>query len=969
VSTDGRVLRPATRSSPELSARLRRPAQHGARPWQVGVATVAIVLIMGLLITMTVVRQQIADLVASPLAEKLAQTDRVAYYVIPIEPEEAPSFRIGPSDVSIKLITHVELPSGHEFGVEEEFTYGIRLTLESLEGEEQWTHEVNIRTRQSKKDHDRFGWRHENAFLLDDTGTGRRPRELTDDRLTRVRLPIGSSDRRLRMSFVAREPSADVRGLARVYVRHERAVDERTLRELSLAPEAAAELVDHLTYRDWDQLSEDERRQKLGHVWERMAAEGHAGVDYEILSIYETGFRLPRGTKTDQRRLEVDDFHSLAINVIGPTELSLEVLGDEARFFGLDAKLRGLDGREIIFGRSKVALRSLSVPEGVYTLIIESEQYLELTLETAETRADDARVWLCEADRPRRTDEDGNEVLEPDVRRIQAVHLGQRWGVHPRWAIEGPDDPATRMFRFDVRVVHPEPSQWWTDPSWAPKPELVLCFFNRAGEQLGCEPWAGTQPRESHFEGVMIPDESNLSGPIETRWYAVSEPQTWRVIAPAEAAQFELRARAGIPGLLEVPDQRLLVRAYGYWPEVETVVGVPFRDHATEQTIWRYPPLDTRTWFPLRSINYDALQDDAAIVDLLAQVRLQLRGLDNDEALDGAGHKPSIDDRIANELSGQDGWDPGPWVTLDPRGVHRRRSILEELDAQAGRRLAERWDPSLFTELWPERTMSIDLSATGPSAPQLHWQVDPRTLGRDVVLRIDGQRYEHLLAETRGRWKLPIERGRRDIELEFEAENGEFEMWIDRPVLVASPPVSRRRVVHELTNSLVFPLRKPSDEALTVNFVVYIPRRRERAELAVSVDDGSPRRRTGVPIERLSLTDRVYSIDPGGAFDEQDRLVHERQAVRFVDLEGSNKLPLDVVTVQITLGEDIVPGVHEVRVALLAGDRVWVRAFHRGVADRSQSAASWTEATKGKSKRERERELEVEREVEREVEP
>jgi hypothetical protein len=53
---------------------------------------------------------------------------------------------------------------------------------------------------------------------------------------------------------------------------------------------------------------------------------------------------------------------------------------------------------------------------------------------------------------------------------------------------------------------------------------------------------------------------------------------------------------------------------------------------------------------------------------------------------------------------------------------------------------------------------------------------------------------------------------------------------------------------------------------------------------------------------------------------------------------------LDTMTVQITLGEDVVAGPHEVRVRLLDGGRVWTRAFHRGVGDRRKSTASWTEA-------------------------
>src|SRR5690606_29408513 len=94
----------------------------------------------------------------------------------------------------------------------------------------------------------------------------------------------------------------------------------------------------------------------------------------------------------------------------------------------------------------------------------------------------------------------------------------------------------------------------------------------------------------------------------------------------------------------------------------------------------------------------------------------------------------------------------------------------------------------------------------------------------------------------------------------------------------------------------------------------------------------------------LSLADRSYTIDRGGAHDERDRLVDPRSEIRFVDLEARQGVTLDTATITITLGEDVVPGSHEVRVRLLDGGRVWVRAFHRGVADRSKSAASWTEA-------------------------
>lgn len=964
-----RLRRPSIRSDREVAARLSVPAKHGAQPLRVAIASATAMMCLVALVLLTVYRSSIVAQLRSPLADKLADADRIAYYKIPEQGSDlVPTFRLGPGDTSIKLITHLVLPKGTVYDSSADYAYGIRLELTNLDGEPEWTHELNIRTRQSKSELSEFGWRYENAFLLDDpdfegehSRSQPRLRELTDDRLTRVRLPAGEKDRLLRLTFIPREPSEGVEGLARAYVQRPRPI--ANLRELSLDPEKARQLVDHLTYRDWEQLSQGEREARLSRVWERLAADGQVGLDYELFSIYETPFRLPRYSKTGARRLEVTPSRWLAINVIVrgelDVELTLEAFGIPEQLAGLEVHRFSLDGSSSAEPTSAASVRAIHVPPGVHTLVISAPTPTEFTLEAAEVEKD--RVWLIEADRPQRLTDDGREVLEPDERRIQVASIGTPWKVLPRWAIVGPDDVTSRTFRFDVRVVHPDPETRWAETG--PEPDVELCFYGGEGavsdQQLGCERWTGGPAIASHFEGLRVGGEdvrvggedirageqasSDAPGMLETRWHVVSEPQTVRLVAPPLTKIIELRALA--------PDQELIVRGYGYWPEVETMLGEPFREHVAEATIWRYPPLDTRTWFPVRPVNYDDLQDERSIADLLAQVRLQPRGL-GDGAGTGAGDPPwqgdpDLDDRIANELAGEDGWDPGPWVTLEPRGIHRRRMILERLDEQAGRRLAERWDASLFTELWPDRKLLSNLSAVGPGPAELHWQVDPSALGRSVQLSIDGVQFEHRVEETRGRWRLPSGPGldgQRRLTFEFDASNSEYEMWIDRPVMVASPPVSRRRVIHELTDELVFPLIKPSADALTVNVVVYIMRRRDRAELAISVDGGEPTRRTGVPIESLSIADRTYTIDPLGAFDEHDRKVSARAPVQFVDLEARLGIALDTMTVQITLGEDVVPGAHEVRVRLLDGGRVWTRAFHRGVADRRKSTASWTEA-------------------------
>ncbi len=939
MSEWGQVRRPATRSSPEVARRLRAPVRHGAEPRRVALATATLILIMAALVAMTIVRSQLAAQVRSPLSHKLADAERIAYYMV--EPEAGPVFRIAPHDRSLKLITHLLLPASTPYDPEAEYAYGIVVIVRSLDGEEQWRHELNIRTRQSKSGGVRFGWRYENAFLLGDD------RQLTDDRLTRVRLPEAETDRLVELRLIPQVPLDDVSGLARVYVRRPRPVDDRALRELAFDPEEARALVDNLTYRDWDQLSEDERRVKLSQVWERLAAEGEPGRDYETLSIYETGFRLPRGATTNARRLEVDRWRSLAVNVIGPAEIELEAFEGEGTAASLEITRIGLDGVGFGYPRLASRVRSLDVPAGVHTIYFESERRIDIELRVVDAEAE--RVWLIEAERSIRQDEHGHEVLEPDRRQIEIVRVGPQWPINPRWSVADVEDATARIFRFDVRVVAHVSSAWWRGRG--PTPELDVCYIDGEGQDIGCDRWTGYPSIGSRFEGLRDGSEGEAR---RERWYVSSEPQTLRVNAPRGAVAVELRdpRRAAADG----PDQRLIVRGYGFWPEVDTTLAEPFRLYESELMRWRYPPLDTRTWFPLRPDNYDALEDSVAITELLAQVRLQPDG-EGDAQGDGRGwpwssdyDDPDFDDGRQSELDGADGWDPGPWVTLEPRGIHRRRLVLELLDDDAAKRLVTRWDSSLFTEIWPSRTMVTDFSATGPGAPELHWQVDPRTLGRSVSLTIDGQQYEHQLAATRGRWRLPVTGGRRRIAVELDAPRRDWEMWIDRPVLIGSPPVSRRRAIHELTTELVFPLTKPGPEALTVNVVVYLPRRREQAELVLSVDDGQPERRTGVVGDRVSVAERRFIIDASEAFEPGDdgevspgeRRI-PRVATKVVEVDAQPGLPLDVVTLQLTLGEDVVAGPHELRVKLRDGGRVWVRAFRRGVPDRSKPAASWTE--------------------------
>lgn len=957
-----------------VAARLRRAPRHGGTAWRALVSVVMLLVSLAALGMLTMVREEIAAQVTSPMAAKLRAADRVLYYEF--GEGHGPVFRLAPADRSLKLITHLVLPPGTKYDEEAEFRYGVVLRLTDLEGELQWTQVIDIGTRQSKGGGTARGWLLENSFLVGED------RELSDDRLTRIRLPPAPSedDRLLELRLEPLTPRSHVSGLVRVYAKRPRKTDERSLRELSLAPEQRRELVDDLTYHDWDQLSDAERNSKLRWVWDRIAALGEPNLDYWTKSVYETGFRLPRESFEQTRWQRVDPLRSLAFNVMGPADIELRT---QAVAVDCQSSARSLEfdplggGCNESLGTARLELhwlnvagedapllaglaeprKSLWVPPGVQTIFVSSDRPLDVDLRVLEHPPNPVRF----SNRPQRIGEDGNEYLEPDYRRVPQVFLhpplpgttsttlradgrpyaherpaGARYRVSLATALE--DQPvlgeaASRMLRFDVRYTAKIAMTW---PARPPVPELELCFLDDAGQEVApCEPWRGRPPQRSEFEARRVGDPS--SGAKE-ELCLVSEPQTLRAIVPEGAALVEVRTA-----------QQLLVRGYGYWPEVETTLAEPWKAATSEQTRWRYVVLDERTWFPILPINHDALEEHAMTADLIAQIRLMPvgRGGGSSDPAWWAGPRERERERREPYIVSDAGWDPGPWVTVDPLGRHLRRSLLEELDPEAPTRLRERWDASLFTELLLGRRFVVDLSAAGPAAPELHWQTTPDMLGRRLVVELDDRVESYELTSTRGRVRLPVESGRASLRVTVEGQGrARLDAWIDRPVLVASPPVSRRRVVHELTSrSLVIPFVKPSDDALILNVVMYVPEMSEDLEIDVLVDEGQPQRREGLALERISRAELHFELGSLELIDADDgELVDLRRRIRFVDLEGPHGVPLDVVTFPVVLGEDIAPGEHRVRVDL-DESRVWIRAFHRGVGDTSKPATARIESS------------------------
>ncbi len=899
---------------------------------------------------------------------KIAEADRVVVY----EVTEAggPRFRLPGGPEEIHLFVHLDLPrtltTAAPTGV---YRFAMTATLRGVDGSPLWERTLTQRTRQTKAERSGDGWDYEAAFV-----PGGRL-ELSDSvsvEITVPEAPVGAV-LELRLGpgtgLLAEDgsrviaPIVDPTALVRAY--RQIAVDpaQAELRRLALVADAGARRLAAATYLPWYALPEGQQRQRLALAWERLAAEGRAGVDYKVRSIYLAPPRVPVAPLPPEPALTIARGQPIVMQLVGPGVLDLRawpVAGLPEEEGGVELRLRRLSAAPTntamaaqvgltrdrsdapvpkdspIGPASAAAGPSASDPDEamVRTLPLRTGEVLReplsigpgwwsLEIHTGlpgvalQVRADAADRHAGPDDHAQHRDHDGHAFIPVDLRVLPAYKTGPEVAALPVALAEHGDVDA-RLVQLDVRAlaeIRPVP--------------IHYSFLDAEGKELATGASVADTTKPAPFERLRrtsaaigdVPEDRPLAGDelaellsvraagparVETLGFpladaAVSEPVTLRLLAPTGSSS--LRISTEVPALVavhgRVTDATREPGPRWTWPYDQVEDGL---------LRWRYAPRVATRAFPRRTEDHAARVAAGQVMLVQAQVRAEAVEV-TEETVDG-------------------------WRTETPRGAHPRVRVLERVQVGRRRDAIGDWGAGNYLRLKRDSPVAIDLGSGGPRGARAWFQTTgPGTavVGKEMVLAVGGQVLRWTITAREGRKPLP---GRGVSELRWLEGPAEVMILVDRPPVAGSGvALYENRQLHRLGGGgLGVGFDKPGIEPVVLNLTVYwlggAPT--EATTLELEIDEGTPRRREGALVSNLTPGRRTVQVLPV-----------RRTEVILPDRRGLSSAGL--ARIAVVLGDDLAPGRHTVRVKPLGGPPVWVRFFRAGRGPESSGALQWNQ--------------------------
>jgi hypothetical protein len=822
---------------------------------------------------------------------KYVNAERLIFYRL--EPGREMRVRVPADAEELLIVTHELLPDGTPYAPEKQYQYGIQAVVNTPRGV-LMERSVFTRTRQSKGQPQEDGtWLEESAF------TTRADQQVTDEREFVLRLPEGRPD-----YSVLYLRSAGTQGtlLARVYVRAHRTLPLLASQRLA---EARAEVrAGRATFEPFEKLSADTRRWLAEEHWERLNAEGEAGTDYQIEPVYRTAYRLPlvEATESVQERLSAG--RAVALNVTGPAKPVLWLWSDAAdshakprgpvtvRTLGADGTTHRLELPGPVPGSPMS--HPLELPAGVHTVTVsnDGEEDLRYTVEGP------FESWLLPAEsRPTPgVASEGRVAFLPDTRRTEAFAVGPACPVL-ELDIDPRMDAVGRLVRLDVRSLERAPSR---EPL-----HLELTVLDGQGQALG-QALLDATPEPAPFESaalVSLPGgalpcmpaakdgEAVATGEVTDLPAWVSGAASARVFLPMGARKLRVQA-----------PRSTVVQLYSFLSSGQPLTSLaPYTQDALTGVRWRNAPVDQRGWHPMRPANLGALMQQGARLELLSQVRLE--PVDPEEEL-----LPPTGDAVVVRPYGS----PSLVEVLEPAGEDLRDAVK-----------------ALSTVLEPGRSVRARFDARTPTRPEVRLSLkDAAALGNEVEVLLDGEPlHRFTVRSTRSRELLPpLPPGEHEVMLRSEARG--LTALLNRPPVAGSG--LRSRTVYPLgQGGLRVPVRKTGPGAVTLNVVVYtpVPEGGKQPQLSISVDGGNPTRRANVLVPSVTRAQRTAVLPPS---ERAPATPSGRPGVKWY-----------ARTVPVTLGEDIAPGLHTVRIQALGTQPLWARFFVFGQAKEDTSPRVW----------------------------
>ncbi|MBA3817911.1 MAG: hypothetical protein H0X17_03395 [Deltaproteobacteria bacterium] len=727
--------------------------------------------------------------------------------------------------------------------------YRLGLTVSHLD-RELWRADVAVTSRQSKADWDGSQWAHEGAWSLDGV-------QLNDERVTIIELPEVPADAILELRLIG-----DGEVVLRAFQAESRDAAARERAAVRWDEQAKAESLRSSTYVPWSLLEPMERQQRLTRRWQRLSALGAAGVDFQTRAVFVSDFRTSSSI-SDAEGIEISRDRAAVLNVMGPRQVS--IIPPSRTTIPLRIETLGPTTRSV---SSPGGPLTVDVPPGAHSVIVSTDSVAPVVVRA---RADHDG-WIVPLEL-RAATPPGQIV--PDTVRIPMIMIGPgAVATVPVYPL-GVARLLGRALRVDARIVlRPDVAAG----AASNQATIRVSFRSRDGKELGHDTITITGV-PARFERLEW-DGFNVTP---------SEPSTFRVIAPPDAAHIDVTA-----------DRDVAASLFRWLPgEVER--KPPYAQPPGPVLAWRYAPLLHRSWYAVSPENHEQLALARRVALLEAQVRI--------EASDGAEPVASTDE------PSPPGPDPATTVvyeTLPLPGIEQQRArepvAPDDVDS-----LLRTWDPGAITELTPRQPRGLDFRAALRTSPRLSWAVPSAALGSIVEVTIGGIRREVRIDTLFGSTRLadiPAGQHRVVIDAPLDAQ-----LWINRPPTSGRWGLYRDRTLYQLGRR---PLRvwipQARGEQIHVYAVIYAPPT-AKARVRMSVDGGRPARRIGF-VDRLTVAESITELAELVPASTQEQ-------ARLIDLGGRWAGTPRVVP--LSLLDDLAAGRRRIEVTALSGPPMWIR--------------------------------------------
>ncbi|MBZ5712231.1 hypothetical protein [Nannocystis pusilla] len=883
-----------------------------------------------------------------------ATSERMIAYVL--TPEHGPRFRLPGGPELLRVSAHLVLPSGQTYVASRRYAFGIEATLRAPDGEVLWRRHLSDRTDQTKAGYSEGGWIYEAAFAADHRY------ELSDSAGLELALPscppgstielrlseetgiLGPDGNKIVVPF--NNPSA----LVRVHRRVDLGLAGESLRRSATQAALGKARLAASTFLPWHALREAHRAHAEAEAWERMPAEGRAGVDYRGESVYVAAGPPPAPPPPEAPALAIAPGQSALVHLLGPGVATVRTRGTATVSTDMPQEIavrtRWLGpfpaGPEPPPAAPPVSLLSIPITDAWQEQAIPlTAGWTTLELSTA-VGAADVQVVATDGARHPTADEAGFEtarestfaalrlpaetersgcagarlthraactlttpppppsaLIPVDLRTLPLYRIGP--DIAPlAFNLTGPKDIYTRTLRFDVRsfgAVTPV--------------RLGLEFLDARGQVIAGEELMAEPLNLSQFERVRQPssffaesagggDEEDGQPPsllpalgLALAERPVSEPVALRLIAPPEAVRLQIAGDAS--ALLDVrtvlpPPADEVGGSPWVWPYDQVVI---------DDERWRYAPRRRDRWFPLRAEDHALRRAAGQVMPLQAQIRRE--------------YEPP---RPTTE---------GPWVTTKPRGGAQRLDILELVPPSRRAEVIASWGPGDVSVLRPNTLERIDLRHGYARPTRMRYHAiggGVRALGQNIDMQINDTDSDWLItarAETR-RLKRP--KGGL-LSLIWSSGPESVRIIVNRPTLSGAPIYTARQIYRLADGPLTVDVPKRAGAVEALHVVVYwlegAPT--TATSLKIAIDGGAPKRHSARGVNISQAEHSVVLIPDSSA--------------ELLRTDRDTPVRAQRTTFTIRLGDDLAPGRHSVTFHRESGSPVWLRLFREAPKSRS----------------------------------